>query len=235
MPNDERNQNKTKWYFRIVAQGFFAFLLMIAMIFIPAGRITYWQGWVFVGTIFLIVLISSIAFVSKTDLIEERMKPGPGTKWWDKVFYAFFIPTFYAVIIIASLDAGRFQWSPLLPVSVYIVGYMSFILSNFIHLWAMWINRFFSSTVRIQTDRKHEVVQDGPYRFVRHPGYVGGILLAISSSLVLGSLWALIPAAFVGILLIIRTYLEDVTLQKELAGYADYAKKVRYRLLPGIW
>ncbi|HUV75978.1 MAG TPA: isoprenylcysteine carboxylmethyltransferase family protein [Dehalococcoidales bacterium] len=99
----------------------------------------------------------------------------------------------------------------------------------------MWVNRFFSSVVRIQKDRGQEVVQNGPYHSVRHPGYVGGILMAISTSLVLGSLWALIPAGVIFILLVIRTYLEDTTLQKELTGYADYAKKVRFRLLPGIW
>jgi protein-S-isoprenylcysteine O-methyltransferase Ste14 len=99
----------------------------------------------------------------------------------------------------------------------------------------MWTNRFFSSTVRIQTDRGHEVVEGGPYRFMRHPGYVGAILLVTSISLVLGSLWALIPAGVVAVLLIIRTCLEDITLQRELTGYADYARRVRFRLVPGIW
>jgi protein-S-isoprenylcysteine O-methyltransferase Ste14 len=223
------------FYLRALVQGFFTFLLVAAIIFVLAGRITYWQGWGFVITCVLLVLIQSIVFASKTDLVRERLKPGPGTKWWDKVFYAFYIPLFFAIIIVASLDTGRFQWSTQLPVSVYIIGYMVFVLSIFIYSWAMWVNRFFSSTVRLQTDRGQEVVQSGPYRFVRHPGYVGGILLAISSSLALGSLWGLVPAGAVMILLIIRTYLEDVTLQKELPGYADYAKKVRYRLLSGIW
>jgi len=99
----------------------------------------------------------------------------------------------------------------------------------------MRTNNFFSFTVRIQKGRGQEVVQNGPYHFIRHPGYVGGILMAISSSLVLGSLWALIPASIVTILLIIRTYLEDITLQKELQGYNEYSKEVRFRLLPGVW
>ena len=97
------------------------------------------------------------------------------------------------------------------------------------------LNRFFSTTVRLQCDRGQYVIRSGPYRIVRHPGYVGGILLGISMALVLGSLWALIPAGGVLILLIIRTYLEDITLQKELQRYTDYAQKVRYRLVPGIW
>jgi len=230
------NENKKKnWYFRIGFQSFFGILLVLAIIFLPAGRITYWQGWAFAGTMVLIVLISAIMFAGKTDVIKERQKPGPGTKWWDKIFYAFYIPAFFAVVIIAGLDAGRFGWTGQFPVLLYIIGYIVFLFSNFMYLWSMWINRFFSSTVRLQTDRGQEVVQNGPYRLVRHPGYVGGILMGISTALVLGSLWALIPAGVVMLLLIIRTYLEDATLQKELPGYADYASKVRYRLLPGIW
>ena len=174
-------------------------------------------------------------FINKTDLARERLKPGPGTKWWDKIFWVFYAPMFFAVFILASLDAGRFRWTAQLPLSVYIIGYIVYLLSQYITLWSMWVNKFFSTTVRIQTDRGQEVVQNGPYRFIRHPGYVGGILLAISSSLILGSLWGLIPAGGVVFLLIIRTYLEDITLQKELQGYSDYALKVKYRLLPGIW
>jgi protein-S-isoprenylcysteine O-methyltransferase Ste14 len=102
-------------------------------------------------------------------------------------------------------------------------------------LWAMWTNRFFSSHVRIQTDRGHYVVTDGPYRFVRHPGYAGAIVWVPATALLLGSLYALIPAAITIVLIIIRTYLEDVTLQKELPGYADYARKTRFRLVPRIW
>jgi protein-S-isoprenylcysteine O-methyltransferase Ste14 len=123
---------------------------------------------------------------------------------------------------------------PHLPLVVYVISYIAFIFSIYLYSWAMWVNTWFSSTVRIQTDRAQEVVQDGPYRYVRHPGYVAGILMAISTSLILGSLWGLIPAVFVVILLVIRTYLEDITLQKELPGYFDYVKKVRYRLVPGL-
>jgi len=229
------NKKEKNWYLRAVIKVFFALLLIIAGILLLAGRITYWQGWVYGAVTVLVVSIQSILFADRTDLVKERLKPGPGTKWWDKVFWALYVPTFLAVVVIASLDAGRFQWTTQLPVFVYIISYIVHISSHFMNLWAMWTNRFFSSAVRIQTDRDQEVVQNGPYRFVRHPGYVGGILMAISSSLVLGSLWGLIPAGVVMILLIIRTYLEDITLQKELPGYADYTKKVRYRLLPGTW
>ena len=228
-------KKKNNWYFRLVVKGILSIPVIIAIVLILAGRIDYWQGWVFGGICFFGAIIKSIAFVNKPDFARERVKPGPGTKWWDKVFWAFYAPVFFAVVIVASLDAGRFRWTTHLPVSVYIISYTFHILSYFIESWCMWTNKFFSSVVRIQTDRGHKVVRDGPYKIVRHPGYVGGILLAISISLILGSLWALIPAGVIVILLIIRTYLEDITLQKELQGYADYTKKVKYRLLPGIW
>ena len=174
-------------------------------------------------------------FINKTDLIEERAKPGPGTKWWDKIFLALYLPMYLGVYLIACLDAGRFGWSPPLPIAVYILGYLVLFLAHYLVMWAMWTNMFFSSTVRIQTDRGHTVVQDGPYRFMRHPGYVGAIVMPACFSLVLGSLWGLIPSGVIAILLIIRTYLEDVTLQRELPGYAEYAGNVKYRLVPRIW
>jgi len=229
-PKRERRE-----YLKIAAKGFFSLLVIIAFIFLLAGRLTYWQGWVFSIVMVLLVLIQLIAFADKTDLARERFKPGPGTKWWDKVFWALYAPLFFAIFIIACLDAGRFLWSPHLPLVVYVISYIAFIFSVYLYSWAMWVNKWFSSTVRIQTDRDQQVVQDGPYRFVRHPGYVGGILMAISTSLVLGSLWGLIPAGMVVVLLIIRTYFEDVTLQKELLGYFNYTKKVRYRLVPRVW
>lgn len=232
---DDSRKGKNSGYFTRVFLGFFTLLLMIAMILILAGRINYWQGWVFGGVTALILLVKSIFFPDRSDLFQERIKPGPGTKWWDKVFYAFYIPAFFAVFIIGCLDGGRYGWTASLPVFVYISGYIMYIFSISIFLWAQQINRFFSSVVRIQHDRGHEVIQTGPYKYVRHPGYIGGILMAISTALVLGSLWALFPAGVVSILLIIRTYLEDTTLQKELFGYALYATKVRYRLLPGVW
>ena len=235
MPTTERTKKETTWYLKIAARGFISLLFIIVFIFLLAGRLTYWQGWVFSIVMVLLVLIQLIAFADKTDLARERFKPGPGTKWWDKVLLALYGPLFFAIVIIACLDAGRFVWSPKLPLVVYVISYIAFIFSVYLYSWAMWVNKWFSSTVRIQTDRDQQVVQGGPYRYVRHPGYVAGILLAISTSLVLGSLWGLIPAVMVVVLLIFRTYLEDITLQKELLGYFNYTKKVRYRLVPLVW
>ena len=234
MPTDGKSSDKA-WYYKNLAQRIFTSLLGIAAVFILAGRINYWQGWVFGGIFAIGFSIVAAMYADKIGLARERIKPGPGTKWWDKVFYAFYIPLHLAVVIVASLDAGRFLWTARLPAPVYIAGYIAHIFSYFIALWAMGTNRFFSSVVRIQEDRGHEVIQEGPYRFIRHPGYVSGILAGVSTSLVLGSLWALIPGAILIPLFIIRAYLEDNTLKKELSGYAEYTKKVKYRLVPGVW
>ena len=104
-----------------------------------------------------------------------------------------------------------------------------------IGVWSMAANAFFSMIVSIQKDRGHTVVTDGPYRYVRHPGYAGSILFTIATPLVLGSLWAFIPCGLAAALFVVRTALEDRTLQEELPGYKEYAQQTRYRLLPGIW
>ena len=235
MPDQERRKNKDLSYFRIVVQGIISILVMMALIFVLAGRMNYWQGWAFLVFTGIGVSIQIIAFAGKTEVLKERFNPGPGTKWWDKIFWALYLPLFLTVMIVACLDTGRFRWTANLPAYIYIIGYLGFALSIFLYSWAMWVNRFFSTMVRIQTDRGQTVVQDGPYRFVRHPGYVAGIVMAASLALIFGSLWALLPAAGVMLLLIIRTHLEDSVLKIELPGYADYAQKVRCRLLPGVW
>lgn len=222
-------------YFRIVLKGVFALLFILALMFLLAGRWDYWQGWVFSGVCVFLVMVEIILFKDKTELAEERVKPGPGTKSWDKIFWVFHVLIYLVIFIGAPLDAGRLRWSEQIPAYIYVIGYIAFLFSIFIFMWAMWVNKWFSSVVRIQKDRGQKVVQTGPYKIVRHPGYVGGILLGITMPLVLGSLWGLIPGGIIAILLVIRTYLEDLTLQKELSGYTDYVKKIRYRLLPGIW
>ncbi len=222
-------------YIRLVIKGVFALLLMTGIMMVLAGRLDYWQGWVY-GLFSLVYgIIKAFLFADKTDLVLERLRPGPGTKWWDKVFWAFFLPLNFGVVIVGSLDAGRFGWTGPLPATVYILGYILFFLTLYLFTWAMYINPFFSSTVRIQTDRGQEVVRDGPYRYVRHPGYIAGILMLMAMPPALGSLWALAPAAILIVLLVIRTWLEDTTLQRELEGYAEYAGKVKYRLAPGLW
>lgn len=233
MSGTAESTKRTTYLIRVLKALFF--LLLIAASFIIIGRSDYWQGWVFSIVSFTIIVVTSVVFSKKTDLLRERDKFVREGKWWDKIFAALLILSYLILVGVAFLDAGRFHWSAELPVFSYIICYIVYVLSYFIIFWAMWVNKFFSSVVRIQTERGHEVIQSGPYRLVRHPGYTGLILLVVSTSLVLGSLWALVPAGVMVGLLVIRTYLEDEMLQKELAGYAEYAEKVKYRLLPGAW
>lgn len=222
-------------YWFINARGILRFVAVLAAMFFLAGRLNYWQAWGYGASGLLFGLVVAVLFAGKPDVIEERVRPGPGMKWWDRVFFAVYLPSFLAILVVAALDAGRFHWTVPLPVPAYVAAYMVLVVAYGLVLWAMWTNRFFSSVVRIQTDRGHHVVQEGPYRFVRHPGYVGAILLGLASAVALGSLWSLIPAGLMAMAVTIRTALEDATLKRELPGYAAYASRVRYRLLPGVW
>ncbi len=218
-----------------VTRNLLFFCVLIALLFFSAGRSDYWQGWLLVGLMAVQTIVSLLQLPGDTSLAAERLKPGPGTKPWDKVFMALYFPLSVAVFVVGGLDAGRFGWTRGLPVWVYAVSVVVYGASFAFTRWAMLANRWFSSVVRIQTDRNQGVVRDGPYRLVRHPGYTGIIGSFVSAPFILGSLWSLVPAGAVVLLLIVRTALEDAMLQKELAGYADYAARVRYRLLPGIW
>jgi protein-S-isoprenylcysteine O-methyltransferase Ste14 len=138
------------------------------------------------------------------------------------------------MVSVAGLD-HRYDWSPEFSLWLVVNGFILISLGYVFAAWALAENRFFSSVVRIQTDRGHVVCDSGPYRFVRHPGYAGNILALFGIVLALSSLWTLIPAAVALIIAVIRTVLEDQTLQEELPGYRDYARRVRYRLIPGIY
>ncbi len=222
-------------YFRIIALGLAWVAGLTVSIFIMAGRLDYWQGWVFAGANIVGFLFAVVLFKDKADVIRERIKPGPGQKPWDRIFLPLFLSAYMGIIVVASLDGGRFGWTGQMGAWVYLVGYVVYLASYFVIFWAMWVNKFFSSVVRIQTERGHRVVTEGPYKYVRHPGYIAGIFLMLSNSLILGSLWGLILAAVSTALIIWRTYMEDKTLQAELAGYSEYASKVKYRLIPGLW
>jgi len=137
-------------------------------------------------------------------------------------------------VIVAGLD-HRYGWSPAFPLWLIVLGFILISLGYAFAAWALAENRYFSGVVRIQTDRGHVVCDSGPYRIVRHPGYAGNILPLLGIVLALSSVWTLIPAAVALIIAMIRTALEDRTLQEELPGYRNYAQRVRYRLIPGIY
>jgi protein-S-isoprenylcysteine O-methyltransferase Ste14 len=139
-----------------------------------------------------------------------------------------------AIFPVAGLDAGRFHWSHV-PLGVVVLGYVLFCIGYFLSIWVYRVNRFAEPTVRIQTDRGQRVIDTGPYALVRHPLYLGALLMWAGIPLSLGSLWALLPGALGAVVLVVRTILEDRTLQAELPGYQDYTHRVRHRLIPGVW
>ena len=215
-----------------------ALLMMVvtaAVVFAAAGRIDYWQGWGFVVANLLTAVASLIALRDNPNLINERQSPGEGIKAWDKAILVFSLVVYLASLVVAGLDAGRFGWTGPLPVLMPAIGIFVYMLGQAIFLWAKRTNNFFSSVVRIQKDRGHAVCKDGPYRFMRHPGYVGAFIYSAATPIMLGSLWALVPMGLSAVGLFVRTYLEDAALKEELTGYADYAKEVRFRLVPGVW
>jgi len=168
-------------------------------------------------------------------LIQRLKTRRKGSKKWDEVLVRLSnLPAFILIPLISGYDVGRYEWSSLGQI-YNILGYVSLLVSFVLLNWAMVVNPFFEKTVRIQEERDHSVISSGPYAYVRHPGYLAGILWVGSNPLILGSLYALVPFFLYFALMITRTYLEDRTLRDELVGYREYADRVRYRLIPGIW
>ena len=215
-----------------LVQVLFQMVLFAVLLFVSAGQIKWTWAWIYLGTFVLIVTVN--AFILPYDLIVERGKSKENVKKWDRVIMTLNIIPALGLLIVAGLDY-RFSWSPMLPGWLPVVSLLIMIFANGLFTWAMISNHFFSTAVRIQFDRTHRVATSGPYKYIRHPGYVGFIVINLATPLVLGSLWALIPGIIMAILFIIRTALEDSTLREELEGYCEYAQKVRYRLIPGIW
>jgi len=209
--------------------------VMAGLIFISSGHLDYWQGWVYFGINLAIVALTAWLLRHDLGLIAERLNPGKGTKWWDKGYFLLSTPLYFAAVIVAGIDAGRRHWSPRPKAILYIFFLALYLAGQGLFLWAKKVNPFFSSVVRIQTERGQSVCREGPYRFCRHPGYLGGLLFGLATPLVLGSYWALIPQALAALLLVGRTFLEDRMLKKDLLWYAEYTKAVRFRLVPGVW
>jgi len=205
-------------------------------LFWSAGRIDWWPAWAALAVMFVWIAGTAIVVLRLNPaLLAERLGPRKGAKSWDTAIVSSLGLVTLVRYIVAGLDQ-RYGWTGDLPLAAQIaalavcaVGY------DLIFLWAIASNAFFSQIVRIQPERGQTVVTGGPYRYVRHPAYIGAILYELAVPVLLASWWAMIPSGLAAILLILRTALEDRTLQAELAGYAEYVRRVRYRLVPGIW
>lgn len=224
----------TRQWIRLVV----VYLLIPLILFLCAGDPGWWQAWLYSLLIFTAGIGGRIwAEKRHPGLTAERqnIENIQNAKAWDKVLAPLMaVSLVFPMVIVAGLD-HRYNWSSGFPLWLIVIGFILIALGYAFAAWALAENRFFSSVVRIQTDRGHVVCDTGPYRFVRHPGYAGNILPLTGIVLALGSVWALIPAAVALIITVIRTTLEDQTLQEELPGYRDYTRRVRYRLIPGIY
>jgi protein-S-isoprenylcysteine O-methyltransferase Ste14 len=208
---------------------------MAGVLFWSAGTLNWWPAWA-------LVLLSAAWSVAMTivilrhspDLLAERLEARKGAKQWDMAVMSAHGLLQTAVYVVAGLD-HRFGWTAGLPLAAQLAALVLCSVGYALLAWATSSNPFFSLIVRIQTDRGHTVATGGPYRFVRHPAYAGGILFGVSLGLLLGSWWAILIGLIDSLLMVVRTILEDRALQMELPGYSDYARQVPYRLVPGIW
>jgi protein-S-isoprenylcysteine O-methyltransferase Ste14 len=230
-PNNRQRSFKIGRMLRAVAiMGVF-----IAALFLPAGRLDWWAGWAFLIAFFGATIILSL-WMRRRDpaLMEERSRTAENVKSWDKVIMGVYTVLLFVMLMVAGLDAGRFGLSDM-PAALRALGWLGLLTAYALVWWVMASNPFLSEMVRIQDERGHVVVTTGPYNYVRHPMYVGTITALSTIPLVLGSYWALIPAMLIDILFVVRTAMEDRTLKAELPGYREYASRIRYRLIPGIW
>lgn len=221
----------------VVLGGFLGPLIQAALFFAAAGRLDLPRAWLYLGVslVWMVGNVVTLALVNPEMLNYRGRRRRVDTKAWDrKLLPVFGLFVMEILPIVMGLDVGRYHWSNL-GLGATILGVVLFSLGWIILTWAMLTNPHFEATVRIQTDRGHRVITTGPYAIVRHPGYVSAGLWVLGSPLIVGSAYGLLPAGITVGLLVLRSYLEDKTLQAELPGYADYAKRVRYRLLPGIW
>jgi len=209
--------------------------VLAAVLFGSAGRLDWVAAWWFIGAYGLfLALYATWGLFRDPEQLRERGRMAPNVKGWDKTIIGAYTLLFLALFIVTGLDAGRYGWSSP-AVGVRAAAWVGLVAETVWISWVVMTNTYLSRMVRIQDDRGHRVVTSGPYRFVRHPMYAGLLVLFVCVPLALGSWWGLIVSVLTIALFVLRTALEDRTLRQELEGYEEYARRVRYRLLPGVW
>jgi protein-S-isoprenylcysteine O-methyltransferase Ste14 len=220
---------------RYVAQRLGLLLIFACILFASAGSLRWPRAWSYLVVVLGLELTSlTLLALRAPELLNQRGTFSPGVKTFDKAFALLWLLLALATPLVAGLDVVRFHCSTL-PAPLFLVGTAVLVPASAFATSAMLENRHFEQLVRIQEDRAHRVVTTGPYRFVRHPGYLGAILGGLATPLMLGSAWAFAPAGLVALLFVVRTHLEDRTLRHELEGYEEYAKRTRFRLVPYLW
>ena len=217
---------------RRLVQVFSVLLLQGAILFIAAGTLSWKWAWI-VLLLGLFLLIINLIFLP-AELIEERGRKKENVKKWDRMLTSIVSFPTILMYVFSGLD-HRFNWTGDIHIVINIAGLVLIFLGSMIFTWSMVSNKFFSTLVRLQIDRQHTVVTEGPYKYVRHPGYLGYIIFTLATPIALGTFWGLVFSGIICILLIVRTALEDATLKKELPGYSEYTENVKYKLIPLLW
>ena len=217
-----------------VAQIGVMFLVIGVVLFGSAGRLDWVWGWVYLAIYLASTLVNAWFLRRDPELVAERGQPGEVPGWDRAIGGLWSLAQFVLLPLVAGLDV-RFGWTGPVEIAWHLAGVLLFAAGLALFGWAMIANAYFSTVARAQPERGQTVCREGPYRFVRHPGYAGAILQSIGSPLLLGSIWALLPAVAAGALMIARTWFEDRMLMTELPGYAEHAREVRHRLIPGAW
>ncbi|MBN1312966.1 MAG: isoprenylcysteine carboxylmethyltransferase family protein [Anaerolineae bacterium] len=235
-PTAEESRSSTQMLrMRFLVRETMGLVITGAALFISAGRLDWLEGWAVISVMAAWVTgMAYILIVRSPELLAERLGPRKGTKSWDTVIMSIVGLLTLAKLVVAGLDE-RWGWSSGITPPAQITALVLVALGYGLVVWATAANAYFSLNVRIQEERRHTVATGGPYRFVRHPAYVGSILYELFTPVLLGSWWALALGGTSALLFIVRTALEDRALHKELSGYEEYARQTRYRLLPGVW
>jgi len=218
--------------FRRMVQTILTLLIQGFILFITAWTFKWMWAWILISGGVIILIINFI--VLPREVIEERGKKKKNVKKWDRILTSINIIPLLGIYILSGLDF-RFHWTMDLHIGIHIMGLILVFLGSMLFTWSMISNKFFSTLVRIQDERDHKVATKGPYKYVRHPGYFGYILMTLATPISLGSLYALSMAFIVAVILVIRTVLEDKTLKAELNGYEEYSKNVKYKLITFLW
>ncbi len=220
---------------KAVLTSYLGVLAYSAFIFLGAWRLLYWQAMLYVVLALVGVTMSHLLVRKDSDITVERAsRVSAGEDWDRRILGAYFLVSVVAFVI-AGVDSGRFGWSGRVPLPLTFGGVVLMLSGQVLFGLAKRENEFFSSTASIQGERDHRVCETGPYRFVRHPGYLGMLMSLVAFPLVLQSYWAFIPVGVGAFLLTVRTLLEDRFLMERLAGYKQYATRTRWRLLPRVF
>jgi protein-S-isoprenylcysteine O-methyltransferase Ste14 len=220
----------------LIGQTIGFFVLFALALFLPAGNMTWWAGWIFLILFFSFFLaVSGWLFRHNPGLLQERMSlTRSDQKGWDKVLFPLLLVATVGWLVFMALDAVRFHWSHV-PIGLQVLGVVVLLISFYLLFLTFRENSYLSPVVRIQEERGQTVVSTGPYRYVRHPMYAGILVFMVGTSLLLGSAYGIIVGLIFMIVLGRRALLEERTLRQELPGYAAYMEKVKYRILPYVW